>query len=155
MPEMVSERPPKAKTAASAAMIPKEMAPWPTSSPIAKAPNMTAPRNKQNTGMNQRLRIVMEHLFNGRLEVSGERDRQRQRGRVALLFDRVDRLARDVHGLGELLLGQPVGLAQGSHLVVHQRQSARASLRTAASSSVGYASTSTTAVRRPRVNAFV
>src|SRR3954451_22303078 len=107
-PAIVSERPPKAKIAASTAMIPEEKTPWPTLPPRAKAPNIRAPRNREKAGMNQRLCIGMEHLFDGRVEVLGERHRQRQRGRVALLLDRVDRLARDAHGLGELLLGQPV-----------------------------------------------
>jgi hypothetical protein len=118
MPASVSDRrAPKKKSAATKAMTPSEKRPWPRSPPIQKAPSITRPRKSEKLGMNQRVRyrrltrssrgcvlVDMEDLLYLRAEVTGERDRQRQRGRVALLLDRVDRLARDVHRLTELLL---------------------------------------------------
>src|SRR4051812_25221700 len=128
MPPIVSLRLAKIpKTAPSAAMIPNEIAPCPTSPPIAKAANISAPRNREKAGMNQRLRVMgrcsvavdMEDLLDWLVEVASQRDGQRQRGRVALLLDRVDRLPRDAHRLPELLLGEAACVAELADLVSH------------------------------------
>src|SRR3954463_15633297 len=80
--------------------------------------------NSENSGMKYRLRMYlgvvgMEDLLDGLPEVARERDRQRQRRRVALLLDGVDGLARDVHRPRERLLRElPVG-AEGTDVVLH------------------------------------
>src|SRR3954463_4094584 len=80
--------------------------------------------NSENSGMKYRLRMYlgvvgMEDLLDRLPEVARERDRQRQRRRVALLLDGVDGLARDVHGLSERLLRElPVG-AEDADVVSH------------------------------------
>src|SRR3954470_16309695 len=61
----------------------------------------------------------MEDLLDGLPEVVGERDRQRQRRRVALLLDGVDGLARDVHRLRERLLRELPAGAEGADVVLH------------------------------------
>src|SRR4051794_35559074 len=106
-------------------MTPSEMTPSPGLSPIQNAPSITSPSRSAKLGMNQRvlyrrliasprmwLVVDMEDLLYSGAEVPGERDRQRQGGRVALLLDRVDRLARHVHRLAELLLGEPALVPQ-------------------------------------------
>src|SRR3954468_1601141 len=109
-PCSVSLRRPNRNTAPSSAITPNETAPWPALPPIANAAKISAPRNRQKPGIHQRLRnklgVGMEHVLHGLLEVARQGDRQREGGRVALLLDGVDRLARDVHGLRELLLGE-------------------------------------------------
>src|SRR3954466_10790843 len=65
------------------------------------------------------LLVDMEDLLYVRAEVAGERDGERQRGRVALLLDRVDRLAGDGHRLAELLLGEAALGPQLLDTVVH------------------------------------
>src|SRR3954451_16603620 len=66
------------------------------------------------------LLVDTEDLLYVRAEVAGERDGERQRGRVALLLDRVDRLAGDGHRLAELLLGQAALGPQLLDTVVHR-----------------------------------
>ena len=61
----------------------------------------------------------MEDLLDRSPEVLRERDRQRERRRVALVLDRVDRLARDVHRRPELLLRESALGAQVPDLVLH------------------------------------
>src|SRR3954447_12594805 len=63
--------------------------------------------------------VDMENLLYVRAEVAGERDGERQRGRVALLLDRVDRLAGDGHRLAELLLREAALGPQLLDTVVH------------------------------------
>jgi hypothetical protein len=48
--------------------------------------------------------LVIEDLLHRTPEEARESQRKRQGRRVPLLLDRVDRLARDVDGLGQLLL---------------------------------------------------
>src|SRR3954447_6473631 len=92
---------------------------------------MSAASKTQKAGMNQRARyrrfiaspglfVDMEDLLYVRAEVAGERDREGQRGRVALLLDRVDRLARNGHRLAELLLGEAALGPQLLDTVVHR-----------------------------------
>src|SRR3954467_8305995 len=122
-PCSVSERRPNRNNPPRSAMTPKEIAPSPGSPPRAKAAKIRAPRNRQKPGIHQRLRnrlgVGMEHVLHGHPEVPRERHRQRQRRRVALLLDRVDRLARDVHRLRELLLRELALGAEAADFVAH------------------------------------
>src|SRR5262249_22542739 len=52
-------------------------------------------------------------------------DRERERGRVAVLFDRVDRLPGDIHLLGKLPLRQPTLAPQLSDEVLHSQDGGR------------------------------
>lgn len=61
----------------------------------------------------------IEYLLYGLVEVTRERDRQREGGCVALRLDRVDRLPRDVHLRRQPLLGEAARGAQSSDLVLH------------------------------------
>src|SRR5262249_22052722 len=63
--------------------------------------------------------ICMKYLLNRFAEEARQRDREGQGRRVALDLDRVDRLARDVHLLRQLLLGEAAFGAQSSDLVPH------------------------------------
>src|SRR3954468_19492428 len=122
-PCSVSLRRPNRNTAPSTAITANDAAPSPGLPPTAKATKISAPRKRQNEGIHQRLRkrlgIGMEHVLHGSLEEARERDGQRQRRRVALLLDRVDGLARDVHGLPELLLRELARRTQGADVVAH------------------------------------
>src|SRR2546423_12188752 len=64
--------------------------------------------------------VVMEHLLHSGAEKPGDADGQRQRGIVAALLDRVDRLPRDAERMAQILLRQAFGLAQGPHVVPHE-----------------------------------
>src|SRR5688572_9202709 len=110
-------RAPNPNSAATAAITAKAPAPSPGEPPIAKAANMIAPSASENSGMDQRLVIDMEDLLDGAAEVPGQSDRERERGRVALLLDGVDRLAGDAHRLAELLLGERLVGPQGPDFV--------------------------------------
>src|SRR3954469_2452281 len=109
-PASVSLRRPKRNTNPSAVMTARPPSPWSRWSPIQEAARMSRPRKTQKPGIHQRLRqnglvlVDMEHLLYGRAEEARQHDRQGQRGRVALLLDGVDRLARDIHRLRQLLL---------------------------------------------------
>jgi hypothetical protein len=61
----------------------------------------------------------IEHLLDRCREVPRERQRERQRGRVALRLDRVDRLPRDIDRGRELPLRQPTLGSQLAHPVLH------------------------------------
>src|SRR5215207_2161756 len=126
-PRSVSLRPPSRNKAASAAIAAKPCTTSPELPPIANAANTSAPSPSESSGIHHRLlqkglsrvAICMEYLLYGLVEEARERDRQRQRRCVALLLDRVDGLARDVHRLRELLLGElPVG-TEMSDFVAH------------------------------------
>src|SRR5689334_10654372 len=91
---------PKKNTPASTAMTTNANAPSGTEPPIANATNMIAPSARLNSGIHQRELVIdfdMEDLLYGSLEESGQRQRERERRRVALLLDGVDRLARHPH----------------------------------------------------------
>src|SRR3954453_1982450 len=122
-PRSVSLHRPNKKTAQKRTINTNKTATWPGLTPTAKATKIRAPRNRQNPGIHQRLRnrlgIGMEHVLHGPLEEARQRDGQRQRRRVALLLDGVDGLARDVHRLRELLLGELARRAEGTNVVAH------------------------------------
>src|SRR4051812_25103524 len=80
--------------------------------PVEVSPDSTAPSQLRGA-------VDMEDLLNGLAEEAGERDRQRKRRRVALLLDGVDGLARHVHGLRQLLLGELVRRSEASDVVAH------------------------------------
>src|SRR5262245_7170302 len=77
------------------------------------------PRRWDRVWLDSGTAICMKYLLYGSVEVTREGDRQWKRRRVALGLDRVDRLARDVHLLGEPLLGKPQIGAESSNLVSH------------------------------------
>src|SRR5262245_23033574 len=113
-PRIVSLRPPSSNSAPTPAMIANEISPPCGSPPIDSAARVTAPRVTANTGSNHfdfatRVHVVLvrciEHLLYSASEVAGEGERERQRGCVALLLDRVDRLAGDVDRSCQLALG--------------------------------------------------
>src|SRR6202035_4130066 len=81
-PRIVSLRPPNSSKAPNPVMIAREPSPLRGVSAINSATNHFD------------LATLIEHLFHGGLEESSERERERQRGRVAVLLDRVDRLPR-------------------------------------------------------------
>src|SRR3954467_8855616 len=133
-PASVSERrPPKKNTAPRNSKTAAETAPSPVLPPIANAAKISAASRTQKAGMNQRVRykrfmrssrpgvvVDMEDLLYVRAEVAGERDGERQRRGVALLLDRVDRLAGHVHRRAELLLRKAALRAQLLDTVVHR-----------------------------------
>src|SRR5262249_1472638 len=81
------------------------MTPPTGSPPIHSATRMTTPIATVNPGRNHfDLGISIEHLLLRSPEEPCEREGERQGRGVALLLDRVDRLPRDVHRLGELPL---------------------------------------------------
>src|SRR4051794_29151480 len=106
-PASVSERrAPNRNTAPRSSSTPADTAPSPTLPPIAEAAKISVARKTQKAGMNQRVRyrrlmrsgrprvvVDMEDLLYVRAEEAGGGDGERQGGRVALLLDRVDRLA--------------------------------------------------------------
>src|SRR5262249_55064903 len=95
-PRIVSLRPPSRTSRPKPAMIANDTSPPSGSPPIHCAANTTKPSASENSGTNHfDLAIRIEHLLDPRAEETGERERERQRGRVTLLLDRVDRLARD------------------------------------------------------------
>src|SRR4051812_30370282 len=124
-PCSVSLRRPNRKTAPMSAITAKDAAPSPGLPPMVKAAKMRAPRNRQNPGIHQRLRMTlrmcvgMEDLLHARPEEARQRDGQRQGRRVALFLDGVDGLARDGHGLRELLLREARLGPEGLDLVAH------------------------------------
>src|SRR3954447_5542821 len=81
-PCSVSLRRPNRNTAPVTASKPKQAAPSLGSPPIANAAKISAPRNRQNVGIHQRLRnrlgVGMEHVLHGLLEEARERHGQRQ-----------------------------------------------------------------------------
>src|SRR5215213_8478639 len=133
-PASVSEwRAPKKHTAPRPSNTAAETAPSPVLPPIANAAKISAASRTQKAGMNQRVRyrrfmrssrsgvvVDMEDLLYVHAEVAGERDGERKRRAVALLLDRVDRLAGDVHRRAELLLREPALRAQLLDTVVHR-----------------------------------
>src|SRR5262249_34133035 len=90
------------------------------SPPIHCARKTIAPSATANRGMNHFVLVIcIEHLLNTAAEVAGEGQRERQRRGVALLLDRVDRLARHLDGGRELALRQPPLCAEVAHAVSH------------------------------------
>src|SRR4249919_2285901 len=113
-PCKVSLRDPKKKSAASPAMTRNPKTPTPGAPPSQNAPRMRTPRNRLNPGIHHLLRhhslctraVSMKDLIHRSTEEPRECDGQGKRRGVALLLDRVDRLARDAHRLRKLLLGE-------------------------------------------------
>src|SRR5262249_58236156 len=98
------------------ATIAKEPSPLPGSPPIHCAMNTTTPSATAKSGRNHLVLVIrIEHLLDGRREEAGERERERQRGRVALLLDRIDRLPRDVDGGREPALRQTAAASPLPH----------------------------------------
>src|SRR5690242_10383875 len=125
-PRMVSLRPPRRRARPNSARMPNETAPPPGSPPIACAAKIRPPRKTLNSGRNHldrsglRRSVGTEDLLHWGLEEGGYRERQGQRGRVALGLDRVDRLTRDAEGLAEVGLGEAVLAAQLPDVVSHR-----------------------------------
>src|SRR6516162_1485127 len=100
-PRMVSLRPVTSKkNRPKPAIHASDTSPAPTWPPSQLAASTAEPSPSQNSGMNHFERIIawlqsliIEHLLDRDAEIPGQRDRQRQRGGVALGLDRVDRLA--------------------------------------------------------------
>src|SRR5690242_592875 len=112
-PRMVSLRPASSTSRPNTARTPNDMAPVASWPPSQLTVRMTRPRATENNGRNHlervmaRLRsMVIEHLLDRDTEEAGERERERQRGGVALLLDRIDGLARHPHRLRQLALGE-------------------------------------------------
>src|SRR5579864_2244825 len=108
-------------------MIANEMAPPRTSPPMACAAQAAAPSTTAVTGTASRLvidstRSVIENLLHRPLEVPCQRDRKRERGRVALGLDRVDRLPGNLHRCAELGLSQASTAPQSGDPVPHRCQ---------------------------------
>src|SRR6516165_8532599 len=104
-PRIVSLRPPRSRSRPAPARIANETSPLCGSPPIHCATKTIAPSATANSGRNHFVLVIcIEHRLHGAAEVAGEGKRERQRGGVALLLDRVDRLAGDVDRRGELAL---------------------------------------------------
>ena len=88
---------------------------------------MMPPSSRQNVGKNQRLCsspplarfVVMEDLLDSPIEVPGEGHREGKRWQVPPGLDRVDRLAGDAHGGGELTLREAQIESQRANDVLH------------------------------------
>src|SRR3954452_17815005 len=125
-PCKVSLRPPRRKTRPKSVMTAKPNSPSRVESPSQEARSMRAPRKSEKSGIHHLLRhqglravVCMEYLLYLLVEESGERDRERQRRRIALRLDRVDRLPRNRQLGGEILLGEPAGRPKTPDLVPH------------------------------------
>src|SRR5438093_4861524 len=111
-PRIVSLLPPRRKIRPAPTMIANISAPARGSPPTHCAAQSTIPMVSANPGTYHLLAhhlclaICIEDLLHRSLEVPGERDRERQRRRVALLLDRVDRLPGDACRLCQVLLGE-------------------------------------------------
>src|SRR5512132_887879 len=100
--------------------------------PIAIAAETTTPSDRLHTGsqrprngeclvyLDSGMTICMKYLLNRFAEVARQGERQGKRRGVALRLDRVDRLARDVHLLGEPLLRELLLTTQSSNFVLHR-----------------------------------
>ena len=77
---------------------------------------------RQKSGSHQRVlvRANLEHLLHRTVEEAGERDRQRQRGGVALGLDGVDRLPRDTQRFPQLSLRKRPLAAESPDCVFHR-----------------------------------
>src|SRR5262249_10602129 len=119
-PRIVSLRPPNRSSAPKPAMIPSDTSPPSGLPPIHCATKIATPRATANVGMNHFvLAIRIEHLLHGGAEEARQRDRERERGRVPLLFDGVDRLPRHVERRRQVPLRQPSRRPQLAHTVPH------------------------------------
>src|SRR5579871_2369607 len=95
-PRIVSLRPPSRTSTAKPAMIASEATPPQGLPPIHCAASTTSPSASAKAGTNHfDLAIRIEDLLHRRREEPREQERERQRGGVALLLDRVDGLAGD------------------------------------------------------------
>src|SRR3954447_1183815 len=125
-PRRVSLRPPSRKTRPTRVMTARTYNPSPVEPPSQEAGSMRAPRKSEKSGIHHllchhglRAVVCMEYLLYPLVEESGKRDRERQRGRVPLRLDRVDRLARNLHDGGQILLRKAAGRPKVSDLVFH------------------------------------
>src|SRR5262245_26396944 len=95
-PRIVSLRPPTSTSTPAPARIATETSPLRGLPPIHCAAKTSTPRATANSGRNHfDLVICIEHLLHRAAEVTGEGESEWQRGCVALLLDRVDRLPRN------------------------------------------------------------
>src|SRR5215813_4240684 len=101
---------------------------WP---PSQLATSTTTPSARQNAGMNHFERttaglrfLIIEHLLDRGAKITGQRQRQRERGGVALVLDRVDRLPRHPHRLRQLPLRQVPSCPQRAHPILHRLRAA-------------------------------
>src|SRR6476646_7824728 len=131
-PRTVSLRPASRKNSPNAVRPPNPNTPSPGCPPSQATARMTRPRTNENDGRNHlervipRLRsLVIEHLLDRDTKVPGEGERQRKRGGIALVLDRVDGLARHPHRLCQLALGQVLPHPHVAHCVPHARGAAQ------------------------------
>src|SRR5262245_4505255 len=100
-PRIVSLRPPSSTSRPKPATIANETSPPLGSPPIHCAMNTTKPSATAKSGRNHLVLVIrIEYLLDRRREVAGERECKRQRRRIPLLLDRVDRLPRYLDGGG-------------------------------------------------------
>src|SRR5262249_60990367 len=98
-PGLVSPGPQKGTRRPKPGTFRKKTSPLPGSPPIHCAMNTTTPSATAKSGRNHLVLVIrIEHLLDGRREEAGERERERQRGRIGLLLDRIDRVPRDRGG---------------------------------------------------------
>src|SRR5262249_7580083 len=104
-PRIVSLRPPSRNSTPAPARIANETSPLWGSPPIHCATKTIAPSATANRGMNHFVLVIcIEHRLHAAAEVAGEGKGEWQRGGVALLLDRVDRLPRHLDRGRELAL---------------------------------------------------
>src|SRR5262245_18049809 len=119
-PRIVSLRPPSNTSSATPARIANETSPLRGLPPIHCATKTSRPSATANSGRNHLdLVIRIEHLLHRAPEESGKGKRERQRRRVALLLDRIDRLPRHLDRRSELTLREPALASQLTHPILH------------------------------------
>src|SRR5262249_689645 len=122
-PRTRSLRPPSRNTRPNAVIRARANTAEPSSPPAQNAVAQATPSATENAGKNHFVlytgTVVIEDLLHRLAEVARERQRERQRGGVPALLDRVGRLSGHLHRLGQLSLRQaPLG-AQRANLVLH------------------------------------
>src|SRR5262249_46211129 len=119
-PRIVSLRPPSRNKTPAPARMANETSPLCGAPPIHWAAKTRAPSATANRGMNHFVLVIcIEDRLHSAAEVAGEGEREGQRGGIALLLDRVDRLPRHLDGSGEFALREPFLCAEVAHAVSH------------------------------------
>src|SRR5262249_29724986 len=138
-PRIVSLRPASRKMSPNTVTPTSPNTPSPGCPPSQAAARMTRPRTSENDGRNHLERVmpwlrslVIEHLLDRDAKIPGERQRQRKRGGIALVLDRVDGLARHSHRLRQLALGQVLSHPHVAHRVLHRPRDSSAGRSAAA-----------------------